>query len=138
MKVTRRQLRRLISELSMYDPMHGMRRLEEPAYSKVMSVLDNPDAPEEYVKQFHALGDAISDYKDPRPGMPDDSLEGVKAQQQEYAKHMPIHIDSYLPGFLELPQKIIDAVVEFVFLYSVSSTKMVSLFLMEQFTLFVN
>ena len=116
MKVTRRQLRRLINELSMYDPMHGMRRLEEPAYSKVMGVLDDPDASEEYVKQFHQLGDALSDYKDPRPGMPDDSYEGVKAQQADYLQHAGQEIESYLPGFLNLPKDVIEAVVEFVFL----------------------
>jgi hypothetical protein len=116
MKISRRQLRRLINE-AMYDPMHGMRSLEEPFKSKVMSVIDDPDATEEDLEQFHQLGDAISGYKDPRPGMPDESLAGVKRQREEHARAGGAsQIDSYLPGFMNLSQPIIDAVVEFVFL----------------------
>lgn len=123
MKITRRQLRRLISQFAstslkeaMYDPMHGIKSLEEPFRSKVMSVLDNPDASEEDVKQFHMLGDAMSGYEDPRPGMSDDSLAGVERQGKEYARAGAQEIDFYLPGFMNLPQPIIDAVTEFVFL----------------------
>ena len=115
MKITRRQLRKLISE-SMYDPMHGMKSLEDPYQGKIMSVIDNPESAEEDLKQFHHLGDTVADYKDPRPGMPDDSYAGVDAQQQDFARGGAKQIDSYLPGFLNLPQDIITAVVEFVFL----------------------
>ncbi len=115
MKITRRQLRKLIKE-SMYDPMHGMKSLEEPFRGKVMSVLDNPDASEEDIKQFHQLGDAMVEYKDPRPGMPDDSLAGVERQNREFARAGAQQIEAYLPGFMNLSQPIIDAVTEFVFL----------------------
>ncbi len=115
MKITRRQLRKLIKE-SMYDPMHGMKSLEEPFRGKVMSVLDNPDASEEDIKQFHQLGDAMVDYKDPRPGMPDDSLAGVERQNREFARAGAQQIEAYLPGFMNLSQPLIDAVTEFVFL----------------------
>ena len=115
MKITRRQLRKIISE-AMYDPMHGMKSLEEPFRSKVMSVIDDPDASEEDIKQFHQLGDDFSGYEDSRPGMPDDSLAGVKRQREEFAREGAQQIEAYLPGFLDLPQEIIDAVAEFVFL----------------------
>ena len=115
MKITRKQLRQIISE-SMYDPKHGMKSLEEPYKSKIMSVLDNPDASPEDQKQFHNLADTVSDYKDPRPGMPDDSMVGIKAQQAGYLKNAKYEIDTYLPGFLNLPEAIIEGVVEFVFL----------------------
>jgi len=115
MKITRRQLRKLISE-SMYDPMYGMKSLEEPYKSKIMSVLDNPDSSPEDRKQFHHLADTIGDYKDPRPGMPDDSLAGVKAQNQGYLKDGAQQIEVYLPGFLKLPAEMIDTVTEFVLL----------------------
>ena len=49
MKITRRQLRKLISE-SMYDPMHGMKSLEDPYQGKIMSVIDNPESAEEDLK----------------------------------------------------------------------------------------
>tara|TARA_R110000772_G_scaffold43169_1_gene99626 strand:+ start:1109 stop:1891 length:783 start_codon:yes stop_codon:yes gene_type:complete len=117
MKITRRQLRKLISE-SMYDPMHGMKSLEEPYQGKIMSVIDNPESAEEDLKQFHHLGDTVADYKDPRPGMPDDSYAGVDDQKEQYLKDAGKYIAPYLPGFLNLPQAIIDAVVEFVFLSS--------------------
>jgi hypothetical protein len=115
MKITRRQLRELIKE-SMYDPMYGMKSLDEPFRSKVMSVIDDPDASEEDLKQFHQLGDDFSGYEDSRPGMPDDSLAGVKRQREEFAREGAQQIEAYLPGFLDLPQEIIDAVAEFVFL----------------------
>ena len=115
MKITRRQLRKIISE-AMYDPMHGIKSLEEPYKSKIMSVLDNPDSSPEDRTQFHQLADTIGDYKDPRPGMPDDSMAGVKRQQEGYLKQAAQQIETYLPGFLNLPQDVIDVVVEFVFL----------------------
>lgn len=115
MKITRIQLRKIISE-AMYDPMHGIKGLEEPYKSKIMSVLDNPDASPEDRTQFHQLADTIGDYKDPRPGMPDDSMAGVKRQQEGYLKQAAQEIETYLPGFLNLPQDVIDVVVEFVFL----------------------
>ena len=115
MKITRRQLRKLISE-SMYDPMHGMKSLDGPYRDKIMSVIDNPDASPEDRAQFHQLADTIGDYKDPRPGMPDDSMAGVKRQQEGYLKQAAQEIESYLPGFLNLPKDMIDVVVEFVFL----------------------
>ena len=100
----------------MYDPMHGIKSLEEPYASKITGVLDNPEASDADRTQFHHLADTIGDYKDPRPGMPDDSLEGVKAQQEDYLQHAGQEIETYLPGFLNLTEDIIDAVVEFVFL----------------------
>tara|TARA_Y100000385_G_C13003321_1_gene598254 strand:- start:292 stop:1068 length:777 start_codon:yes stop_codon:yes gene_type:complete len=115
MKITRKQLRKIISE-SMYDPKHGMKSLEEPYKSKIMSTLDNPDASPEDQKQFHHLADTVSDYKDPRPGMPDDSMVGIKAQQAGYLKNAKYQIATYLPGFLNLPEDMIEGVVEFVFL----------------------
>ena len=115
MKITRRQLRRLISE-SMYDPMYGMKGLDGPYRDKIMSVIDNPDSVEADLKQFHHLADTVVDYKDPRPGMPDDSYTGVYAQQELYLKQAVQEIESYLPGFLNLPKDMIDVVVEFVFL----------------------
>ena len=115
MKITRKQLRKIISE-AMYDPMHGIKSLEEPYKSKIMSVLDNPDSSPEDRTQFHQLADTIGDYKDPRPGMPDDSIAGVKRQQEGYLKQAAQEIETYLPGFLNLPQDVIDVVVEFVFL----------------------
>ena len=115
MKITRRQLRKIISE-AMYDPMHGMKGLDDPYKSKIMSVIDNPDTAEAELKQFHHLGDTVVDYKDPRPGMPDDSMAGVKRQQEGYLKQAAQEIESYLPGFLNLPKDMIDVVVEFVFL----------------------
>ena len=102
----------------MYDPMHGIKGLDRPYRDKIMSGLDNPDASPEDRAQFHMLGDTISGYKDPRPGMPDDSLESVKAQQQDFARDGVKQIESYLPGFSKLPEKIINSVVEFVFLSS--------------------
>jgi len=115
MKITRKQLRKIINE-SMYDPMHGIRSLEEPYRSKITGVIDNPDVSDGDLNQFHQLADTIGDYKDPRPGMPDDSLAGVKAQQAGYLKNAAQEIEPYLPGFLNLPKDVIDAVVEFVFL----------------------
>ena len=117
MKITRKQLRNIINE-AMYDPMHGMKSLEEPYQGKIMSVIDNPESAEEDLKQFHHLGDTVADYKDPRPGMPDDSYTGVDAQKEQYLKDAGKYIAPYLPGFLDLPQAIINAVVEFVFLSS--------------------
>ena len=58
MKLNRSQLRKLISE-SMYDPMYGMKSLEEPFRSKVMSVIDDPEASEEDLKQFQQLNDRL-------------------------------------------------------------------------------
>lgn len=101
---------------AMYDPLHGMKSLKEPGYSKVMHVIDNPDASEEDLKNIHTLGDTISGYEDPRPGMPDDSLAGVERQKIEFARAGAQQIESYLPGFMNLPQPMIDAVTEFVFL----------------------
>lgn len=115
MKITRKQLRQLINE-AMYDPMHGIKSLEEPYRGKIMSVLDDPDASPADRTQFHQLADTVSDYKDPRPGMTDDSIAGVKAQQEEYLANAAAEIEPYLPGFLNLPKDMIDAVVEFVFL----------------------
>ena len=115
MKITRQQLKNIISE-AMYDPMHGIKSLEEPYASKITGVLDNPEVSDADRTQFHHLADTIGDYKDPRPGMPDDSLLGVKAQQEDYMQNARQEIDSYLPGFLNLPKNIIEAVVEFVFL----------------------
>ena len=115
MKITRRQLRKLISE-SMYDPMHGMKSLDGPYRDKIMSVIDNPDASPEDRTQFHHLADTVVDYKDPRPGMPDDSYAGVDAQQEQYLKQAVQEIELYLPGFLNLPKDMIDVVAEFVFL----------------------
>ena len=115
MKITRKQLRNIINE-AMYDPMHGVKSLEEPYRGKIMSVLDDPDASPEDRTQFHQLADTVTDYKDPRPGMPDDSMAGVKAQQEGYLANAAAEIETYLPGFLNLPKDIIDAVVEFVFL----------------------
>ena len=100
----------------MYDPMHGVKSLEEPYASKITGVLDNPEASDADRTQFHHLADTIGDYKDPRPGMPDDSMEGVKAQQEDYLQNAIQEIDFYLPGFLNLPKDVIEAVVEFVFL----------------------
>ena len=112
MKITRKQIRKMINE-AMYDPMHGMKSIEDPdEYAAIMKAIDDPDAPEEYVKQMYALGDNISDYKDPRPGMPDDSLAGVKRQNKEQAKFL---IESYLPGFFNLDESITSPVIEFVF-----------------------
>jgi len=100
----------------MYDPMHGVKSLEEPYRGKIMTVLDDPDASPADRTQFHQLADTVTDYKDPRPGMPDDSMAGVKAQQEGYLSNAAAEIETYLPGFLNLPKDIIDAVVEFVFL----------------------
>lgn len=55
MKITRRQLRKIISE-AMYDPMHGVKSLEEPVYNKIMGVLDDTEAREEDLASFHMLG----------------------------------------------------------------------------------
>ena len=115
MKITRRQLRNIINE-AMYDPMHGVKGLDGPFRDKIMGVLDNPDASPEDRTQFHQLADTIGDYKDPRPGMPDDSMAGVKRQQEGYLKQAAQQIEAYLPGFLKLPEDIIEVVVEFVFL----------------------
>jgi len=115
MKITRKQLRQLINE-AMYDPMHGIKSLEEPYRGKIMSVLGDPDASPEDRTQFHQLADTVTDYKDPRPDMPDDSIAGVKAQQAGYLANAAAEIEPYLPGFLNLPKDIIDVVVEFVFL----------------------
>jgi len=115
MKITRSKLRKIINE-AMYNPMHGIESLEEPYKSKIMSVLDNPDSSPEDRTQFHQLADTIGDYKDPRPGMPDDSMAGVQAQQAGYLKDAAQEIEPYLPGFLNLPKDVIAAVVEFVFL----------------------
>ena len=112
MKITRRQLRHLINE-AMYDPMHGMKSIEDPGeYAQIMKVIDDPEIPEEYVKQMYYIGDSISDYEDPRPNMSDDSLAGVKRQNREHAEAA---INSYLPGFFNLDESIISAVIEFVF-----------------------
>ena len=61
MKITRKQLRQLINE-AMYDPMHGIKSLEEPYRGKIMSVLDDPDASPEVRTQFHQLADTVTDY----------------------------------------------------------------------------
>lgn len=112
----RRQFDSASLKEAMYDPLHGMKSLEEPGYSKVMNVIDNPDASEEDLKNIHTLGDTISGYEDPRPGMPDDSLAGVERQNREFARAGAQQIEAYLPGFMNLPQPMIDAVTEFVFL----------------------
>jgi len=117
MKINRKQLRKIIIE-AMYDPMHGIKSLDGPYRDKIMSVLDNPDTSPEDRTQFHQLADTVTDYKDPRPGMPDDSMAGVDAQKEQYLKDAGKYIAPHLPGFLNLPQAIIDAVVEFVFLSS--------------------
>ena len=78
----------------MYDPMHGMKGLDGPYKDKIMSVIDNPDSVEADLKQFHHLADTVVDYKDPRPGMPDDSYAGVDAQQEQYLKQAAQEIES--------------------------------------------
>jgi len=98
MKITKRQLKKIISE-AMYDPMHGIKSLEEPVYNKIMGVLDNPDAQKEDLVNFHMLGDTMSDYKDPRPGMTDDSLAGVKRQMSEFViADIEAEINKYIPN----------------------------------------
>ena len=104
MKITRRQLRKLISE-SMYDPMHGMKSLEEPYKGKIMSVIDDPESADADLKQFHHLADTVVDYKDPRPGMPDDSYAGVDAQKEQYFKDAGKYIAPYIyRDFLIFPK----------------------------------
>jgi len=115
MKLTRQHLRKIISE-AMYDPMHGIKSLPDSAYNKITGAISSPNAKEEDLVNLHMLADTMSDYKDPRPGMPDDSLAGVKRQGKEFARAGAQQIETYLPGFNNLPQEIIDAVTEFVFL----------------------
>ena len=43
----------------MYDPMHGIKSLEEPYASKITGVLDNPEASDADRTQFHHLADTI-------------------------------------------------------------------------------
>lgn len=115
MKITRRQLRRLINE-AMYDPMHGYKGLDQGYRDRLSTVIEDPDAKIEDLKNFHALSDTFSDYKDPRPGMADDSYEGVTSQNREYLMVYANLINLFLPGFINMEEKVIKAVVEFVFL----------------------
>ena len=114
MKITRRQLRRLMNE-AMYDPMHGYKGLDQGYRDKLSTVIEDPDAEIEDLKNFHSLSDTLSDYKDPRPGMPDDSYEGVTFQNREYLMEYANQINQFLPGFINMEEKVINAVVEFVF-----------------------
>ena len=109
-------MQRLINE-AMYDPMHGVRRLPAgPNTDKITRVINNPDSPEEDLKQVHALADALSDYKDPRPGMPDDSFKGVKAQQEDFLKNAQQIIEQYLPGFSRMNLDYQGDIIDLMFL----------------------
>ena len=111
MKITRRQLRQLINE-AMYDPLHGLKsyvpnkadgeeltpeeEMRLMQYNKIMPKISNPETSEEDLRNFHALSDAITGYEDPRPGMPDDSLAGVRQQQSMFGTTINIDV-RYLP-----------------------------------------
>jgi hypothetical protein len=140
MKLTRRQLNQIINE-AMYDPLHSLRALapnksdgeeltpEEEIrlmqYNKIMSQISDPETSEKDLKHFHTLSDTITGYKDPRPGMPDDSFVGVREQQRMFGTTINVDV-RYLPAGaalkysnlktveeeVEIPTDLVDELVE--------------------------
>jgi len=112
MKITRRQLMQIINE-AMYDPLHSLRKhvpskadgeeltpeeeIRLMQYNKLMPKISDPNVADEDLVNLHTLADTITGYKDPRPGMPDDSLVGVREQQRMFGTSVYIPV-SYLPA----------------------------------------
>ena len=105
------QLIRIISE-AMYDPLHSLRKhvpnksdgeeltpeeeIRLIQYNKIMPKITDPETSEKDLNSWHIASDSVTGYKDPRPGMPDDSLVGVREQQRMFGTSVYIPV-SYLP-----------------------------------------
>ena len=127
MKITRRQLRNLISE-SIYGSGYYPKRIRNPMLTlspedrkKIGQLTGHED--EAMQRTGYTLATTLQqdEMVFPQDGEPyeelpyegDDYLDDLKAEKLKGAKEK---IEVYLPGFLKLPEDIIEAVVEFVFL----------------------
>ena len=127
MKITRRQLRQLINE-SIYGSGYYPKRIRNPLLTlppedraKIEQLTGHDD--EAMQRTGYTLATTLQqdELVFPEDGEPyeelpyegDDYLDDLKAEKLKGAKEK---IEVYLPGFLKLPEDVIEAVVEFVFL----------------------
>jgi len=127
MKITKKQLRKLISE-TVYGSGYYPKRIRNPMLAlspeerkKIETLTGHED--EEMQRTGYTLATTLQRDEQvfPQDGEPyeelpyegDDYLDDLKAERLKSARQL---IQRYLPGFLRLPEDIIEVVVEFVFL----------------------
>lgn len=96
----------------MYDPLYSLKsyvpnkvdgeeltpeeEMRLAQYNKIMPKITDPETSEKDLNSWHIASDSVTGYKDPRPGMPDDSLVGVREQQRMFGTTINIDV-RYLP-----------------------------------------
>ena len=110
MKITKRQLRRLISE-AMYDPQgtfdNKFQSLEPDFRHKIQDLIDDGN-----VEQAHSLVDTLTDYEG--PGGSFDSYQDIQDQKQMFREGTKMRILDYLPNFDKLPDMYQNAMFDYI------------------------
>lgn len=110
MKITRRQLRKIINE-AMYDPQttfdKHFQSLDPEIKQKVQTLIDTGN-----VEQAHSLVDTLADYKGPAGSF--DSYQDIQDQKQMFRDSTKARILDYLPNFDKLPENYQNAMLDYI------------------------